>query len=787
MKKNSLICILFFICFGLQAKTYKVGSVEEYNAAVKQILPGDSIVLLNQVWRSVNLVFKGEGTKEKPITLTVQTLGQCTIEGESSLRLSGNYLVVDGLVFVNGYTPSGSVVEFKTSAAEAARNCTLKRCVIDHFNNPEKTKSDHWINLWGQHNAVEYCYFAGKKNHGTTFIVSPNGKGHTENYHRVYRNYFGPRPKLGANGGETLRIGTSTYSLENSNTIVEGNYFEHCNGETEIISVKSCENKIIDNTFWECEGSIVLRHGNRNEISGNYILGNGKSYTGGIRIINKGHKVFNNYLFGLAGVDFRAPLVIMNAVPNSPINRYHQVSDVDVSFNTFVNCKSPWQLCVGSDAERTDRPVNVRIANNIVYSPEEEDLIMAFDKTDGFTFVGNVLQSTRGIERGTGCIEAEIKVRRGQNGIILPLVSADAAQGYDFVQTDIDGRERGTKKSIGAFELAGKKGDKVLAGKSNCGPGFIWKPASGVAAIPKVYQVKAGVDNLYKAIQRSAAGDIIELQDEAEYVNTKKMTIEHKLTIRAQAGLLSRPIIKMDNVTANVVSMFELKPGADFRLEEVSLSGNAKSQKPTKYGFITSKEGNLDPYKLFIDQCTIDGFNVKDGGCVFKAQQTSFADTIQITNSMIRDSFRGFSLADEKEDKGHYNVEYFILKNTTFKNIDQWAINFYRGGNDESTLGGFLAIDHCVFDNVNNMENQMMIKQTGWVNIILTNTLFCNSALTKGPIRLLGAHNKMTHCCIYNAGKVSKASGATTNNIGYEKSSLNGKATDGGNIGLINK
>ena len=31
---------------------------------------------------------------------------------------------------------------------------------------------------------------------------------------------------LGSNGGETLRIGTSHYSMFNSNTLVENNYFD---------------------------------------------------------------------------------------------------------------------------------------------------------------------------------------------------------------------------------------------------------------------------------------------------------------------------------------------------------------------------------------------------------------------------------------------------------------------------------------------------------------------------------------------------------------------------------
>lgn len=752
MKKYSILCLMLAVCLALSARTYKVSNISEYNAAVKKTVPGDSIVLRNQVWQDVRLVFKGQGTEQQSITLTVETPGQCTIEGQSNLRISGSYLVVDGLVFVNGYTPSSKVIEFKTSDTEAARYCTLKRCVVDTFNNPEKTQSDNWVNLCGQYNKVEYCYFGGKKNLGTTFIVSPDGEGHAQNFHHIYRNYFGPRPKLGSNGGETIRIGTSTWSMENSNTLVEGNYFERCNGETEIISVKSCENRIVGNTFWECEGSIVLRHGNRNEVSGNYLLGNGKAYTGGIRVINQGHKIVNNYLHGLMGTDFRAPLVIMNGVLHSPANRYHQVADVEIAFNTFIDCKLPWLFCVGSDAERTERPVNVRIVNNVVSSPGETELIRVFDKTDGLTLTGNVMLSAYGMEKGTGCLDDESALKR----------------------------------AIEAFERAVKDDDKTLAGSTNCGPGFTWRPAVQQGAVQaKTLRVSAGTDNLAKAVRQSAAGDIIELQDAVDYVNTKKMNISHRLTIRAKNGLATRPVIKVNDAASAVVALFELKSGADLRLEGIELCGSDPAMKPAKYAFVTSKEGNLNPYNLFIDRCAMYGFNVQDGGCIFKAQKTSFADTIRVAGSVVRDSFRGFSLADEKDDKGHYNVEYFILENTAFTNIGQWAVNFYRGGNDESTLGGFLMVNHCVFDNVGNQEGQLAIKQTGWVNCDIRNSLFANSPLGKGPIRLSGAHNRMTHCCIRHAGKVGVASGAISENITYGKTPLQGKATDGGTIGLI--
>jgi len=114
--------------------------------------------------------------------------------------------------------------------------------------------------------------------------------------HHIYHNYFGPRPALGSNGGETLRIGTSFVSKRNSRTLVEENLFEKCSGEVEIISIKSCENTIKNNTFVACEGGLTLRHGDRNHVIGNIIDGQNHPATGGIRIINAGHVVENNII-----------------------------------------------------------------------------------------------------------------------------------------------------------------------------------------------------------------------------------------------------------------------------------------------------------------------------------------------------------------------------------------------------------------------------------------------------------------------------------------------------------
>ncbi|NDW09655.1 polysaccharide lyase 6 family protein [Dysgonomonas sp. 520] len=784
------LCLQFFL---LNATTYKVATMVEYNEKVKILQPGDSLVLSKGVWKDAQLVFFGEGTESQPITLTVEEYGKTTMEGLSNLQMYGNYLVVDGLVFINGNTPTKEVIDFRRGTSKTANHSVLRNCVIDRYNKADRSEQDAWVNLWGRHNTVEYCYFGGKTNQGVTLIVWPNGEGHNQNYHRVYRNYFAARPRLGANGGETIRIGTSHVCEQNSNTIVEGNYFEHCNGETEIVSIKSCENRIIDNTFYECEGSVVLRHGNRNEVSGNYFIGNMKPSTGGVRVINEGHKIFNNYFYGLRGKDFRGPLVIMNGVPNSPANRYLQVKNVEISFNTWIDCELPWQLCVGSDEERTLPPQDVKISNNIVYCPTEPLLIKAFDKIDGIQFFDNLLYSEKGNEVGDGFAQGEARLGRGVAGMPLVFSKLTTKSDIPYVTADIDGRIRGTQKWLGAIEMNGAQATKTQAVKTNCGPG--WYVPAPTELAGKIVKISPESDALLKAIRKSKAGDIIELE-EGEYVNSRKMLIPHTLTIRAAEGAKKRPVVRVESEGSTVI-VFEIGSALTFTVDGIAIDAGLKQKVPAKYAFATSKESS-DAYNIFINNCEIYDFKQTNGGCIYKAYKNSFAETLKVTNSILRDSYRGFALNDEKDEKGLYSAEFIIFENTVFRNIDQWALDFLRGGNDESTLGGNLYINHCVFDNVYSKENQTMIRQSGLVTIDIENTIFYNS-MAKSPIRLTGPYNKISFSNVYDAGKISASGGARIgegmiySDPKFEKktfyqlsskSPLIGKASDSSNIGL---
>lgn len=795
MKKRLLyISILIGCTFSTAfAKQIKVENLLQFNEKVKSLTPGDSIVLANGVWTDVDFKFRGQGQEGKYIYLAAETPGKVLIEGLSRLQMSGKYLHVSGLVFTNGHGSKSTVIEFKTSSKEYAYNCVLSNCVIDKFNQPVKDSADHWVGIWGKKNTVEYCYFGGKSNEGTTLVVWPNDSNSINNGHLIYRNYFGPRQRLGSNGGETIRIGTSQVCHLSSGTIVDGNYFEHCNGEVEIISNKSCDNKLVNNTFYECEGSLVLRHGNNALVSGNWFVGNGKPYTGGVRVINEGHKIINNYFYKLAGDEFRSGTAIMNGIPDSPANGYAPVKNVMIANNTYYDCAFPWGFGVGiGERNRIAKPEGVLLMNNILYCPNTAELIKHYDVTDGIMLDNNLLISSSGVSKDKGTVEGD--VIKGKFAGLDFVYSNLKAKKLPFVKYDILGQER-INPVIGAFQNQGENPVIQLATSKNCGPEWYKSVANSAVEKPqkpgKTTEVAPGTDNLTKAIKKAGNGDVLVLTS-GEYVITNKVVISKDLTIKAADSKI-KPVIKLESERENN-SFFEIGSTAKVRFDGIALNGNSKAKYPAKYGFITAKEG-ANGYSLLINNCEIYDFKVETGA-IIKAYKGSMADSLKISNSVVRDAYRGISLNEEKDDIGKYSVENVVFENTVFSNISQYLLDYYRGGNDESTLGGSLYINHCVFDNVVEEEKYSVLKLTNIVKVLIENSIF-NNSMAKTVVKLSGSKNILLNSCFYNCVKPKLDNGAKSENIIFEnpkferksfilsnKSPLISKASDGSNIGI---
>ncbi|HAE71867.1 MAG TPA: alginate lyase, partial [Flavobacteriaceae bacterium] len=368
-----------------------VNDVKELKDAIAKATPGDEIVMANGDWTDVQIRFVGYGNEKDPITLKAETAGQVLVNGKSDLKLGGEYLIVDGLYFTEGSSPSRAVIEFAINQDTVANHTRISNTVIVDYNKAQRNETDIWVLLKGRHNELDHCYIAGKSNRGPTVRVDLEGNKNIKNYHKITNNYFGPRPPKGGPSAETIQLGNSFTSMAPSHTLVANNFFDKCNGEVEVISSKTNFNEFRNNIFYKSEGSLVTRHGNYCIIDGNYFIGDTNSeQIGGVRLIGTGHWVTNNYFFNLKGKIFRSPLAVMNGIPKSPLNRYIQVTDVVVAHNSWINCTSPLQFGVGSNVDqkevlpaseiRSERPIRTIVANNLIYNTKgDEKPIVAHD------------------------------------------------------------------------------------------------------------------------------------------------------------------------------------------------------------------------------------------------------------------------------------------------------------------------------------------------------------------------------------------------------------------------
>jgi poly(beta-D-mannuronate) lyase len=330
-------------------------SLNDISRALAKAHSGDTLRIADGTYRDVKLVWKAAATPEKPVVVMAAEPGKVRITGKSSLHICGTGLEVRGLLFEKCYTEKGTIIEFR-NGDDLASGCRLTQCVVNDCNPVRRDISYSYVHVYGRGNRVDHCSFTGKLNLGVTLIVMLNYPGCDENYHSIDHNYFGPRPVYGSNGAETIRIGTSQQCMQNSRTQLCDNLFDRCNGEVEVVSVKSSENTIARNVFYECQGVLALRHGDRNIAEGNLFIGHGIRNTGGIRIVGEDQVVRGNTMLGLAGERFFSALALMYGVPNSLPNRYMQVKNTIIEDNVFEACRSI-DFSTGKDFERTLPPV----------------------------------------------------------------------------------------------------------------------------------------------------------------------------------------------------------------------------------------------------------------------------------------------------------------------------------------------------------------------------------------------------------------------------------------------
>ena len=683
--------------------------VMDLNSVCSVASPGDTLFIESGTFEDVSLDLYAKGTKDLPIYVLAKNPGELILKGGSSLNLSGEHYVISGIHFDGGYSEDGAVISFRAKDGnKLANGVRVTQCAISNYSNPDRIASDHWIEVFGRENRFDHNYVGTKFNLGATMVMRLADSVSTDNRNSIDSNYFAPKPRLGSNGGETLRIGSSAHSLKKGGAIVVANYFDRCSGEVEVLSIKSSDNAVTDNVFFECSGVLALRHGNRNKIYRNKFFGNDKSETGGLRVINAGHSIRDNYFQGVTGKRFFAALAVMNGVPNSAINRYHQVSGVDISNNTWVNCENI-SFGVGSDNERTATPELSVFANNSIIYSNPANAPNFLDDVDGIEFRENVTNSFTSLDGFT------------------PLQS-----------------------SLASIQV--KKDDTSL--RSLVGPNWLDKDGineeiQNTNRLVTISPSNAGEIN--SILQDLQGGDTIVFESSQVY------TINEPILINSDIYLLvsgdEHAVIQPGKGFKG--ALIQIEQGVNLNASKLWLIGRNQANNAS-YG-IEAQAPMLEHYNLFINDCRFSDFKESRYAGIH-AEKGTFADTIVVINSWFKDfSGHGISLNTENDDRGRYNAEYITVDNCKFVDMMGSAIDVYRGGNDESTLGPFVTINDCDFINVCNRELGTTVRMIGVQWSRISDCRFSDSGKSGRSIWFedpAWADIQIDHIVLSNSGKI---------------------------------
>lgn len=385
-----------------------VSDTESFRAALRLAKPGDTIVWADGEYENVAVKMSASGTEGAPITLRAQTPGKVVFKGVSSIQLQGSWLVAEGFSFTGLDTSvKGSVLTF----AKGSSNCRISDCKIDGRSSKPSEVDTKWVSMYGTHNEISHCTFLEKKNMGCLLVVwMEDGivPGHViaDNYFTRPYTHYDDKGKA-RNGQESIRIGTSDFSMSNADCIVRGNHFYRCDGErAEIISSKSCGNIYEGNLFEEGEGSLTLRHGNGCIVRKNFFLSGGRTEVGGVRIIGERHLVEGNFFFNLTGSNYKSALCVVKGESGAALNGYWTAKDCIVRDNLFVDCRNGIVVNYGQRETQDSAPVNLLIKGNTIISGKNYMIpvnVMEGTPSDAVRWEDNIIfgGSQKGVSLGT--------------------------------------------------------------------------------------------------------------------------------------------------------------------------------------------------------------------------------------------------------------------------------------------------------------------------------------------------------------------------------------------------
>ncbi|RBL88897.1 polysaccharide lyase 6 family protein [Chitinophaga flava] len=436
MKKLLPLFLLYLLPALLSAGQTTVNSLSALQSAIDNAQPGAVIILANGVYNATtDITIKQKGTAAKPITITTQSTGSAEISGNGGFNIvsPAQYIVIRGFKFTH-----------KASKAKTASGTSFCRFTRNIFETPGDGEN---LTIAGSDHQIDYNTFQHKNAMGRFLAIRGSGSQIAERLW-IHHNYFLDQQHQAGNGIETLQFGLSGFSLSSSNSIVEYNLFEQCNGENEMISVKSSAVVLRYNTIRDCPAQFTLRHGNRCQVYGNYFVN-----TPGIRIFGDDHVIHSNYF-----ENCDPAITIGNGdgevADGAPLTCHDRPDRTMIVFNTLVNNVSNI-----TQPGRTNGlgATATTVAANIVQGGGTAAQIAG--PYPNPVWKNNMLNNaSAGAIPSSGYVTNNPMLSRNSSGTYHIQAGSPAVgmitTSYPGVQTDMDGQPRSTPLDAGADQVS---------------------------------------------------------------------------------------------------------------------------------------------------------------------------------------------------------------------------------------------------------------------------------------------------------------------------------------------
>ena len=205
----SILCI--FLTQTVNAEVFKVSSQSEFNSAQSSAAMNDSIL-----WESGTFSDIYMNITKNHLFIAAEELGQTIFNGNSKVKVSSDYITIQGFQYIGGDVGTSDVFSIYGS------HCHFTQINIRAYRSYKYLR----IREEGQYNRVTYCNFENRLNLADqnilSILVDNNNPGYNKVQYCSFKNFEGEGNDMGV---EPIRIGVSTQADFISRSLVEYCYF----------------------------------------------------------------------------------------------------------------------------------------------------------------------------------------------------------------------------------------------------------------------------------------------------------------------------------------------------------------------------------------------------------------------------------------------------------------------------------------------------------------------------------------------------------------------------------